>query len=291
MQPPSDAALSLRVVSADGHSVDVALHEPSGELHAVLLFLSALGTPARVYRRLGKELASHGIAVCTPDWRGIASSSIRAGRRNDFGYRHLLEFDLPALRSAIAQRYPHKPLWIGGHSLGGQLALVGTAAQPTDISGIVLIASGSVHLSAYPPKWRRSIRLLTAATRVIGPILGYFPGNRFGFGGREAHGLMRDWSHVAHTGAYRPRHSTVDYEAHLRTLALPVLAISFASDQWSPPTAVKTLLAKAPASRITHEHWTPADTENQALDHFSWTKQPALVAPAIARFVREQPNN
>ena len=287
MQAHIDHPPAFKVFSEDGHGFDLTHYEPAGEVHAVLLFLPALGTPSRVYRRLGRELAGHGIAVCTPDWRGIASSSIRASRRHNFGYRHLLELDLPAMRAAIVQRYPDKPLWIGGHSLGGQLAMLATAAQPSGVTGIVLIASGSVHLKAYPPKWQRSIRVLTAMSRVVGPLLGYFPGHRFGFGGRESAALMRDWSHVAHTGAYRPAGSTVNYEARLRELALPILAISFASDHWSPAAAVKALLDKAPADTVTHWHWTPAETANQPLDHFSWTKQPGLLAPSAARFIRE----
>ena len=74
---------TLTVTTADQHRFNATLY-PTAEPDApVLLFMSALGTPAKVYRHLGKEMVQHGIQVCTPDWRGIDSSSIRAGRSHD----------------------------------------------------------------------------------------------------------------------------------------------------------------------------------------------------------------
>jgi predicted alpha/beta hydrolase len=121
---------TLTVTTTDQHRFNATLY-PTAEPDApVLLFMSALGTPAKVYRHLGKEMVKHGIQVCTPDWRGIDSSSIRAGRSHDFGYRHLLELDIPALIAAIQQRLPQAPIWLGGHSLGGQMALASAAGNP-----------------------------------------------------------------------------------------------------------------------------------------------------------------
>jgi predicted alpha/beta hydrolase len=102
------------------------------------------------------------------------------------------------------QRLPQAPIWLGGHSLGGQMALASAAGNPDPVSGVVMIASGSVHLPCYQGKLRWGVRILATLSSLTGPVLGYFPGARVGFGGREAAGLMRDWSHVARTGEYRP---------------------------------------------------------------------------------------
>jgi predicted alpha/beta hydrolase len=235
---------TLTVTTADQHRFNATLY-PTAEPDApVLLFMSALGTPAKVYRHLGKEMVQHGIQVCTPDWRGIDSSSIRAGRSHDFGYRHLLELDIPALIAVIRQRLPQAPIWLGGHSLGGQMALASAAGNPAAVSGVVLIASGSVHLPCYQGKLRWGVRILATLSSLTGPVLGYFPGARMGFGGREAAGLMRDWSHVARTGEYRPAGSQLDYERLLQTLDMPVLAITFVADKWAPAAATQALLRK-----------------------------------------------
>ena len=211
-------AQTFTITSSDRHRFDATLYPTDAPRAPVLIFLSALGTPARVYGRFAREMVKHGVQVCTPDWRGIASSSIRAGRSSDFGYRHLIEFDLAALIEAVRQRLPGAPIWLGGHSLGGQLSLLSAAAHPAGISGVALIASGSVHLPCYSWKLRFGVSSLVFLSSIARPVLGYFPGGRVGFGGREAAGLMRDWSRVALSGQYRPDGSDIDYETSMRSL-------------------------------------------------------------------------
>jgi predicted alpha/beta hydrolase len=277
--------LTLTVHSNDYHRFKATVYTGADENAPILIFQSALGTPAKVYRHFSAEMAKHGIQVCTPDWRGIDSSSVRAGRSSDFGYRHLVEVDLPALIAAVRQRFPHSPIWLGGHSLGGQLALLGAAANSETICAVVLIASGTVHLPCYQGKLRWGVRFLTTLSAVVNPVLGYFPGARIGCGGREAAGLMRDWSHVARTGEYRPIGSELDYEALMRSLSIPVLAITFAADSWSPALAAKGLLIKVPNCAQTHWTWSAADTAGVPVDHYSWLKQPDLVVPAVAKYL------
>lgn len=279
---------TLTITAADQHRFNASLYPTNEPAAPVLIFLSALGTPARVYGRLGREMVQHGVQVCAPDWRGIGSSSIRAGRFSDFGYRHLIELDLAALIETVSQRFPEAPIWLGGHSLGGQLALLGAAANPGPVAGVALVASGSVHWPCYAGKLRLAVRSLVVLSRLASPVLGYFPGARVGFGGREAAGVMRDWSHLVVTGKYRPTGSDIDYEHALRLLKLPVLALTFAGDAWSPEQAANTLLSKLPAKSSVHWHWRDSDTAGLAVDHYSWIKQPALVAPALARFIRQR---
>ena len=275
---------TLKITTADLHRFDATLHLTEDARAPVLIFLAALGTPARVYGRFGREMISRGVQVCAPDGRGIGSSSVRAARASDFGYRHLIELDLAALIAAVRQRLPDAPIWLGGHSLGGQLTLLGAAAKPEGIAGVVLIASGSVHLPCYSWKLRLGVGSLVLLSSIAAPLLGYFPGGRVGFGGREASGLMRDWSRVALSGQYRPDGSDIDYERALRSLTLPVLALTFAADRWSPAPAAQALLGKLPAHTPDHRHWSEADT-GVAVDHYSWLKQPALVGPAVAQFI------
>jgi predicted alpha/beta hydrolase len=277
----------LSITTSDQHRVDATVY-PSDDANApVLIFLSALGTPAKVYRHFGRELVKHGVQLCAPDWRGIGSSSVRAGRGSDFGYRHLVEIDLAALIETVHQRFPDAPIWLGGHSLGGQLALLSAAADPAHVCGVVLTASGSVHWPCYSGKLRIAVRSLVLLSRLLSPLMGYFPGSRFGFGGREAAGVMRDWSHLAVTGEYRLHGSAIDYEKSLRALQLPVLMISFAADPWSPLKAASALVRKLTSGSALHWHWGASDTAGIALDHYSWIKHPGLVAPAVAKFMRQ----
>ena len=88
---------TLTINTSDGHRFNATLYPTDDPGAPVLLLQAALGTPSRVYGRLGREMVKHGVQLCAPDWRGIGSSSVQAGRASDFGYRHLIELDLPAL--------------------------------------------------------------------------------------------------------------------------------------------------------------------------------------------------
>jgi predicted alpha/beta hydrolase len=277
------ATQTLTITSSDQHHFDAGLHTTEDPLAPLLVFMSAMGAPARVYGRFAREMVNHGVQVCTPDWRGIASSSMRAGRSSDFGYRHLVEHDLSALLAALRQRFPDTPIWLGGHSLGGQLSLLGAAANPDKIRGILLVASGTVHLPCYSTKYRWRVRSLVLMSRIANTLLGHFPGKRLGFAGREASGVMRDWSHVAHTGEFSPRGSDINYELAMRNLQVPVVALGFKADPWSPIKATAALLGKLPRSSAVQWHWGKAETGGLDFDHFSWTKQPGLVAKAVAQ--------
>ena len=81
-------------------------------------------------------------------------------------------------------------------------------------------------------------------SNLIARGLGYFPGDQLGFGGKAARTQIRDWSHQGATGKYRPQGANFDYEAALKQLDIPVLAISIDGDQFAPWEAIAHLFGK-----------------------------------------------
>lgn len=287
MDSPPDV---MEIVSADGHHFEASLHLAADDsAHApVMIFFAALGTPARVYSRFAKAIAAHGISVCLFDWRGLCSSSVRASRRSNFGYRQLIEIDASALLAAVGKRLPDSPVWLAGHSLGGQLAPLVAVNHPNQVTGMLLIASGSVYLPGYSPLMRLGIRVVGLIARLSSAIVGYFPGQSLGFGGREARGVMEDWLHVAHTGRYQPRGSVIDYERLLAELELPLRVINFAADTWAPKSAARHLTSKMGRSALTWWQEDPPKNDGTPIDHFSWTKKPDRLVPSIVTWINEQ---
>lgn len=279
----------FEIVAPDGHRFEATLHRAASPTAPLLVFMAALGVRSRYYDKLGGAFAEAGIGFATFDWRGMDSSSLRASHKVDWGYRELVEADLPVVLTALRERLPDAPLWIGGHSLGGQLSTLHASRHPESLCGLVLIASGTVHYRAWPTATSRAgILALTQSAPLIAAAVGYYPGARLRFGGREARGLIGDWSRVARSGRYRPRGSTHDYEATLAQLAKPVLALGFAGDHLSPARATAALLAKLPRCAQTQWRWSIEDSGGAALDHFNWAKRPDLVVPAVSGWIREQ---
>lgn len=268
----------LRVVAADGAGSDLAIIEPGGAVRAVVLWLPALGVSARNYLPFARGLASRGVAVGLHEWRGAGSSDRRAGRRDDWGYRELLVDDIAASRAAIVARFATLPLHLGGHSLGGQLAALEAAFAPDGVAGLLLVASGA-------PFWRcfrRSslIRAFYSSVPMIGALVGHFPGRLLGFGGREARGVMRDWSRSGRTGRYVVERLADDLEGRLAGVAVPVHAVRLADDWLGPAASLDWLLAKLARSPATVSVLRRADL-GAAADHFAWLKAPQGVVEDI----------
>ena len=199
---PADSTAAtqiLPVASGDGSRFELICVAPPGAWRTALFWMPAMGVPARHYLPLAEVLAAHGVAVALHEWRGLGSSNRRAGRRADWGYRELLQLDLPAARAALHALWPHATWVVGGHSLGGQLAMLHAALAGAPCAGVALVASGA-------PYWRafRHGRWLAAAyalAPVLARLCGHLPGRRIGFGGNEARGVIADAEASVLTGA------------------------------------------------------------------------------------------
>lgn len=280
--------VTFEVTAGDGHRFGARLDAAEDPDAPLLLFMPAMGTRARYYAAFGRAMAAAGVSFASFDWRGIESSSLRASRSTDFSYRHLVEEDIPAAVAELRRRLPRAPLFIGGHSLGGQLSLLYAGREPASVRGMVLIASGTVHFRAWSGTGALRILGLTQTAGLIGALVGHFPGRQIGFAGREARGVIRDWAGVARSGRYRLRGSPHDYEAAMAALEKPVLALGFRSDRLAPARATAALLAKLPRCHTTALRWSSAESAGVALDHFSWAKRPDLVAPTVSSWIRGQ---
>ena len=100
--------------------------------------------------------------------------------------------------------------------------------------------------------------------------------------------MVRDWSRVALTGRYRVPGSSFDYETGLARLDKPALALGFAGDALAPAQSTERLMSKLKQATRTVWRWSAADSGGQELDHFSWARNPQVVAPRVAHWMLGQ---
>lgn len=268
----------IAVRAADGHRWTLLARLPQ-QPRARLLWLPALGVGARHYLPLADALAALDIAVWLHEWRGNGSSSLRASRECDWGYRELLALDLPASLAAL-DGGDAAPLLLGGHSLGGQLACCFAGQHPRAFAGLWLVASGTPWWRSFPRPRRW---LLPAAYRFL-PWLarrqGALHGRRIGFGGTEARGLIADWARVGLTNHYAAAGLDADLEAGMHGLRLPVASVVLEDDWLAPRSSLQALLDKLPQATASIIHL-DARKLGVPADHFGWMKQPARLARAL----------
>ena len=136
-------------------------------------------------------------------------------------------------------------------------------------SAVVTIATGTSSGASQASHWGRVRRRIgTQFVRTASDVLGYWPGHRLGFGGRQPKPMMHDFAYEARHGRYRLTGDPTDYEAALATLDQPALLLALAGDPLMPLLGVDHLAGRLP----THVHRAGVDT-GLAGDHFAWARK------------------
>ncbi|WP_020407401.1 alpha/beta hydrolase family protein [Hahella ganghwensis] len=252
----------------------------------VILGMPAMGVRASYYEPLARNFQKLGLHFASGELRGVGSSSIRASRTSNFGFLDMINRDWPACIEALRLRCPGAPIWLLGHSLGGQLNALYAATHPDLVAGLILISSCTVYYRNYPHPYR--LWLSTQALRVIAELNGYLPGKRIGFAGTEARRVIRDWARNARSGNYRLENSPLDYDKLLQRIRHPVLGVSLASDELAPPKAVDHLCGKMPLAKLERWNFEEGELTPEKLDHFNWVRHSQGLTERIVDWMGHQ---
>jgi predicted alpha/beta hydrolase len=263
----------VRLTRTDGTSFALTIARASGAARAatpVVVVQPAMGMKARYYTAFAAALAGVGVHAVVAEQRGHEAEGGRLpGRDYDYGYAELLD-DLDAAMAVVRREFPEAPVYLLGHSLGGQVAVMYAGLHPDALAGIALVAASTPHWRHWGAKLLVASYLFPLAARIVG----HFPGAQLKFAGREARGLMSDWGRLARTGRF------VRGESGLAKAALPVLAISIENDWLGPAGAVDALAAKLPAATVSRVH-----IDEDGIDHFRWARQADPVVPLITAWL------
>ncbi len=254
---------------------------------AQLLFLPALGVQAKLYRQFAEAMSSQGINTVVMEQRGHGRSELRPSRQEDYGFKHCLVDDIPAALAWMAEQQPTLPLYLGGHSLGGHLALMYSALNPGVLAGIALMTTATPWYRCYSGKAALQIRFLIAAVTGTTRLLGYYPGDKVGFGGREARTLMQDWLVMAKHNRYSAAGIDRDIETLVQADTCPVLSVYCDKDNFGPLPAVEGVTRRLIRREVEIQQIT-SDELGARADHVSWARYPALAAAAIVDWTSKQ---
>ena len=119
---------------------------PIQEPIAVIALVHGMGEHSGRYRRLAEFFTSHNIAVITFDQRGHGKSEGKKGHITHFN--QLLE-GIDELVERANLRFKQKPVFLYGHSMGGNVALNYALKKPSTIKGV--IATGPWLRLAFDP--------------------------------------------------------------------------------------------------------------------------------------------
>ncbi|GAB3131433.1 alpha/beta fold hydrolase [Tsukamurella serpentis] len=143
----------------------------------------ALGVPAGAYRRL----------VAALEQQGVAAVAVEYDWQTGDDYAHLYRRQLPDA-VARARRQTPGPVWVLGHSLGAQAAVLGGVHGTLEADGLMIVSGGVPAASAYP--WRDRWKPLagTAFALVVAHLRGGVPAGTAGVGVAVPTRLIDEWT-------------------------------------------------------------------------------------------------
>lgn len=124
-------------LTADGTKLPLRRWLPKSEPQAALIALHGFNDYSNFFHKPGEYFSKQGIACFAYDQRGFGATPKRGLWAGGEAYRN----DLQALVDLVRQRYPARPVFLLGESMGG--AVVITAMNEADmppVDGIILAA-------------------------------------------------------------------------------------------------------------------------------------------------------
>lgn len=275
---------SVSVEVAGGITFTVRMLPAADPSAPVVLVLPAMVMKAKHYMHLAKGLNAQGVSVALCDLRGQGESTPALLDQPNFGYREMLEVDLPAVTAAVRERFPDSALHLFGHSLGGQLSLLYAAAEPGVVGSVTIIGTGTVYWRAFGiRRWFEALRDIQWIG-LVARVKGHWPGGVL-IPGAMAGRVMVDWSRHSLTSHYRPAGTSRDYDRLLAEMTTRVLAISLADDRLGPKSNVDFLKSKMRAAEVARWH-IDGDSPVTHRDHFEWIKDSPVIAGVATEWIR-----
>lgn len=257
--------LDCIVAAQDGYPLAATLFQPEHPRGLVLLS-SATAVRRQYYRHFAEFLRQAGLVVLTYDYRGIGDS--RPGRLRGFAaqMRDWALLDMSAALEYLESQFPDLPVTMVGHSFGGQTA--GLLPNTGRVRGMLTTSSQSGYWRLQGGWQKLSVALHMHFTfPVVTRILGYFPWSKLGAAQDLPGGVALEWARWCRHPRYLLGDASLEVHRY-RDFRCPVLAYSFADDDWGTAQSVEAMMRAYPNLQRRHVH--PREVGVKAIGHFGF---------------------
>ncbi|MDP3511888.1 MAG: alpha/beta fold hydrolase [Sulfuritalea sp.] len=272
----------ISFAASDGQRLAAYRFDPHGQTRGQVVIAAAMAVPQAFYAPFARYLARRGYTAWTFDYRGIGESLSGPRRKLKADLGDWLYKDYDALLQMIAAAAPRDPLFVVGHSFGGQVAPLLPSRER--LAGLANIAVGSGSTRHLAPRVRRSAPLMWhVLAPTLCPLFGYFPGARIGVVGDLPSGAMFQWRRWCLTPEYllsgepgaREAYATADY---------PELALTFSDDELLLEAGSRLLHGAYRRRAVDYRLVDPAQHGLARIGHFGFFKPQSEAAlwPLVA---------
>ena len=265
----------IHITAADGFELAATTYAPEQPARGVVVINSATAVRRRYYDRFARYLASAGFAVVTYDYRGIGGSAPARLRGFEASMREWGEVDQPAVLVHASTWQPDVPMFLVGHSVGGQI--FGLLRDPDRVQRVLMVAAQHNYWGLWdaPRRW-----VLWALWTLFMPatshVLGYFPSTTVGLGENLPRGVALDWARWCRSPGALVEAIGGDAKQRFAQYRGPILALSFDDDHaFAPWSAVNALLRFYVNAQVEHRHIAAASLGLEKIEHFGFFREAA----------------
>ena len=147
---------SDRVIAADGAVLPLRVWQPHDAPRAVVLALHGFNDYRQAFADVGPFLAARGFATYAYDQRGFGATA----QRGIWPGTASLVDDARTVAALLRQRYPDRPLYLVGESMGGAVAMNLLAETPAAADGAALVAAAVWGRATMNPLQRAALWLV-----------------------------------------------------------------------------------------------------------------------------------
>jgi len=245
--------------------------EPPGIAKASVVIAAAMGVRQDFYAPFATWLAKQGLRVTTFDYRGVGASlpksqqGLRGFKADLFDWVHDYEAVIDQAHAAL----PEQPLYLVGHSLGGQLP--GLLRNQSKVQGMLGIAAGSGYWRHTAPALRRKALFFWYAVVPLSTWLhGYFAGQRIGAVGDLPRGVIWQWRRWCLNPTYGAGAEGAAARNGYAAVRFPICSLYLTDDEMMTLKGTQVLLdlyAQAPRKI---EQIAPRDVGIERVGHFGF---------------------
>lgn len=253
--------------AADGYLLAVTRHPATGTAKGAIVISGAMGVRQDFYAPLAAHFASHGFAALTFDYRGMGRSRPATLRGFETDVVRWAEQDLNAMLHEARRLAEGAPLFVLGHSLGGQI--LGITPDNAMVAGMITVTAGSGWYRYNDRKpvgvrifWFGAIPLLT-------PLFGYFPGKALKMVGDLPRGVAWQWRRWCLHPDYLLGENAA-FRASFDRVKAPIVGYSFEDDPLITKLAIDNLHGFYRNAVVERRHVRPAEIGARRIGHFGF---------------------
>lgn len=275
----------------DGYRLSASVYRPLNPAIAGILIGPATGIRRRFYHHFANYLCEQGFAVLTYDNRGIGDSLSGHISNSDANLVKWGQLDMPAALRTLQHHAIDVPLYLVGHSAGGQL--FGLMDNAHRLSGVFNVASSSGQLRNMPWSYRfKAHFFMNMFIPASNALFGHTRSQWFGMGEPLPAGVAQQWRKWCNGQGYVKTEFGDSVHTHYyNEFSAPSKWVFVEDDNIAVLENVHDMLSVLPNLPADIELVRPRDYDLPAIGHMGffsrqcqalWPKTVAFFAPLMA---------